>query len=79
MMAVLHTCLTHMWLDSCNVKQCVRALINFLFLRWLDKLGIAAVVGHKRVFRQTFVGGNYALLDGNQNPLPVCYVLNALY
>ena len=43
--------------------------------RWLDKLAIAAVVGHKRVFRQTFVGGNYALLDENQNPLPVYNVL----
>ena len=29
------------------------------------------MVGHKREFRQTFVGGSYALLDTNQNPLPV--------
>ena len=42
-----------------------------MYYRWLDKLGIAALVGHKRVFRQTFVGGNYALLDADQNPLPV--------
>ena len=39
--------------------------------RWLDKLGIAAVTGHKRLFRQDLVGGNYGLLDNNQNPLPV--------
>ena len=39
--------------------------------RWLDKLGIAAVVGHERVCRQDFVGGNYGLLDADQNPLPV--------
>lgn len=38
--------------------------------RWLDKLGITAYTQNK-VFRQDFVGGNYALLDGNQNPLPV--------
>ena len=39
--------------------------------RWLDKLGVAAVVGHKRVFRHDFIGGYFALLDANQNPLPV--------
>ncbi|CAI8054362.1 Heparanase [Geodia barretti] len=45
---------------------------------WLDKLGVAAVVGHKRVFRQDFIGGSYSLLDGDQNPLPD-YWLSLLY
>ena len=75
MTVVLQIYQTHMWLDLCKGKVC-RALsvdLVFLFLRWLDKLGIAAAVGHKRVFRQDFVGGNYALLDRNQNPLPVSY------
>jgi heparanase 1 len=45
---------------------------------WLDKLGIAAVVGHKRVFRHDFIGGYFALLDANQNPLPD-YWLSLLY
>ena len=40
--------------------------------RWLDKLGLAAIMDHKRVFRQTFDGGNYGLLDENTLfPLPV--------
>ena len=39
--------------------------------RWLDKLGIAALTNHTRVFRQAFVGGHYSLLDSDQNPLPV--------
>ena len=45
-------------------------LLN-LFHRWLDKLGIAALTNHTRVFRQAFVGGRYSLLDSDQNPLPV--------
>ena len=45
-------------------------LLN-LFHRWLDKLGIAALTNHTRVFRQAFVGGHYSLLDSDQNPLPV--------
>ena len=42
-----------------------------MFHRWLDKLGIAALTNHTRVFRQAFVGGHYSLLDSDQNPLPV--------
>ena len=42
-----------------------------LFHRWLDKLGIAALTNHTRVFRQSFIGGHYSLLDSNQYPLPV--------
>ena len=42
-----------------------------LFHRWLDKLGIAALTNHTRVFRQSFIGGHYSLLDSDQNPLPV--------
>ena len=44
-----------------------------LFCRWLDKLGIAALAHHSRVFRQTFVGGVCGLLDYHQNPLPVSF------
>ena len=59
-------------------------VVSFYFIilityRWLDKLGIAAVVGHERVCRQDFVGGNYALLDSDQNLLPVSsYLCNQL-
>ena len=42
--------------------------------RWLDKLGIAALVGHKRVCRQDFVGAYYGILDTDQNPLPVSWI-----
>ena len=35
---------------------------------WLDKLSIAALTHHSRVFRQGFVGGSYFLLDSDQNP-----------
>jgi heparanase 1 len=45
---------------------------------WLDKLGVAAAVGHKRVFRQAFIGGFCSLLDRNQDPLPD-YWLSVLY
>ena len=30
------------------------------------------------MFRQDFVGGSYALLDGDQNPLPVRCVLTEI-
>ena len=56
--------------DSVQLIICI-IIIYSPTLRWLDKLGVAAVIGHKRVFRQDFVGGNYALLDADQNPLPV--------
>ena len=64
---------THTWLDLCKGKMNIDSIVPFVSFRWLDKLGIAAVVGHKRVFRQDFVGGNYALVDKNQQPLPVRY------
>ena len=41
------------------------------YFRWLDKLGVAALLGHKRLFRQEFIGAAYGLLDHNQNPVPV--------
>ena len=47
----------------------VKAFINFI--RWLDKLGLAAIVNHTLVLRQDYVGGSYALLDSSANPLPV--------
>ena len=72
MMVVLQTYQTHMQLDSCNKLIYSLAHYSIIFsFRWLDKLGVAAVVGHKRVFRQDFVGGNYALLNETQDPLPV--------
>ena len=43
-----------------------------LFSRWLDKLGLAARLGHEVVVRQTFVKGSYSLLDDNLEPNPVC-------
>ena len=39
--------------------------------RWMDKLGIAALMEHKRVFREDFMGDFNGLLDPNQNPTPV--------
>ena len=47
----------------------------FFFGRWLDKLGLAARLNHDVVVRQTFVAGNYALLDNNLEPNPVCTLL----
>ena len=66
---------THTCLDLCRGKMNIDPFVSF---RWLDKLGIAAVVGHKRVFRQDFVGGSYALVDKNKQPLPVRYNNNYL-
>ena len=43
-----------------------------LCYRWLDKLGLAAIINHTRVMRQTFIGGSYGLLDIDGTPLPVC-------
>ena len=42
-----------------------------LFCRWLDKLGLAARLNHDVVMRQTFVVGQYALVDYNLEPNPV--------
>ena len=49
----------------------LRLAVYICECRWLDKLGIAALLGHKRVFRQDFIGASYGLLDKNQDPLPV--------
>ena len=50
--------------------------VNISFLiRWLDKLGLAAVVNHTVVLRQDFIGGNYALLDSSANPVPVSLIV----
>ena len=43
----------------------------FFFLRWLDKLGLAARLYHSVIVRQTFVRGDYSLLDKDLNPNPV--------
>ncbi|XP_025082651.1 heparanase-like [Pomacea canaliculata] len=37
---------------------------------WLDKLGVSSTMGLNAVFRQTFYGGNYPLLDTHLNPNP---------
>ena len=39
--------------------------------RWLDKLGLAAQLGHKVVVRQTFFSGNYAMVNKHLKPNPV--------
>ncbi|KAJ2954042.1 hypothetical protein O0L34_g2255 [Tuta absoluta] len=41
---------------------------------WIDKLGLAAKNGIKVVVRQSFVGGNYSLVDKNLEPLPDWWV-----
>ena len=47
-------------------------IVNIIMLsRWLDKLGLAARLGHGVVIRQSFVKGSYALLDEDLNPNPV--------
>jgi len=45
---------------------------------WLDKLGVSSKVGVKNVFRQTFLGSHYGLLDYDFNPRPD-YWLTWLY
>lgn len=46
---------------------------------WLDKLGLAAVLGLRVVMRQVFIGsGSYHLVDENLDPLPD-YWLSVLY
>lgn len=39
---------------------------------WLDKLGIAAKLGLKKVCRQQMLGGHYSLFDKQMNPNVVC-------
>lgn len=47
-------------------------IVNIIILsRWLDKLGLAARLGHEVVIRQSFVKGSYALVDEDLNPNPV--------
>jgi len=43
-----------------------------LHFRWLDKLGVAARGGISVVVRQSLFEGNYALLDNQLQPNPVC-------
>ncbi|KAK6174483.1 hypothetical protein SNE40_017751 [Patella caerulea] len=45
---------------------------------WLDKLGLSALNGLQGVLRQSFYGGNYALIDEDLNPNPD-YWLTLLY
>ncbi|CAG5125239.1 unnamed protein product [Candidula unifasciata] len=52
-----------------------RYIAGFL---WLDKLGLAAQSGVTRVFRQTFLGGYYALISNRHDPHPDFY-LSVLY
>ncbi len=50
--------------------------LYFRLQRWLDKLAIAALTNHTRVFRQAIVGSSYALLDDNLFPRPVSTLLS---
>ncbi|XP_046584058.1 heparanase-like [Haliotis rubra] len=45
---------------------------------WLDKLGVSAKYGFKRVLRQSLFGGHYSLTDSNNDPTPD-YWLTLLY
>ncbi|KAL8612832.1 hypothetical protein ACOMHN_038087 [Nucella lapillus] len=45
---------------------------------WLDKLGLSALLGLKAVLRQSFLGGNYALVSDDLDPYPD-YFLTLLY
>ncbi|XP_048250499.1 heparanase-like isoform X1 [Haliotis rufescens] len=45
---------------------------------WLDKLGVSAKYGLKRVLRQSLFGGHYSLIDNNNDPTPD-YWLTLLY
>lgn len=45
---------------------------------WLDKLGLAAKNNITTVVRQSFLGGNYSLVDKNLDPLPDWW-LSVLY
>ena len=49
-------------------------ILTLITYRWLDKLGVAALTNHSRVFRQDFIGGSYSLLDAHLDPLPVSTV-----
>ncbi|XP_055865224.1 heparanase-like isoform X1 [Biomphalaria glabrata] len=44
-----------------------RYLAGFL---WLDKLGVTALNGYSRIFRQTFYSGHYALISSELEPNP---------
>lgn len=46
-------------------------VVILCFPRWLDKLGLAAIINQTRVFRQAFIAREYGLLDTNSIPLPV--------
>ena len=77
MMEEHQTYLPPMLQDSCkfyniiNWNNTVNSRMHMYVYRWLDKLGLAAVINHTRVLRQTFIGGNYGLLDIDRTPLPV--------
>ena len=59
---------------SCLFK--IVLITNYVIqcFRWLDKLGVAAANGVDLVFRQSFYGGKYGLVDRELNPTPVSYV-----
>ena len=46
----------------------------FVVSKWLDKLGLAALRNHTKVFRQSFYGGFYGLLYFDYTPTPVSYL-----
>ena len=62
--------------DFCTLI--ITSVMSFYFIppcRWLDKLGLAAKLKVTHLFRQTFFGAFYALVDPNLYPNPVCWIL----
>ena len=66
----------HQHFVICFCNEVLSLIINFAInvSRWLDKLGLAARMRHEVVIRQTFTGGNYALLNNDLDPNPVCMI-----
>ena len=79
----VHILLYLAWVEQLPIKLmclpdvCCYFSILFCYTRWMDKLGATARSNYSRVFRQTFVGGFYGLLNADYQPVPVsCQLYN---